>query len=121
MITVKGVYGEELALLYKEAKKEINEFSGAVVAKDGENSCGYCLFEIKDGKMTITEIDPSINLSMADGVLRSALHIAVCRNITDAFYSCNEEIMEKLCFIENKQEKRLKISKLFESCCCNKN
>ncbi len=119
MITVKGVYGEELASLYRTAKKEINEYSGAVLAKDGENCCGYCLFEIKDGKMIITEIDPTINLSMADGVLRSALHIAVCRNITDAFYSGGEELFEKLCFIENKDEKRLKISKLFESCCCN--
>lgn len=120
MITVKGVYGEELALLYNTAKKEINEYSGAVLANDGEKNCGYCLFEIKDGKITVTEIDPSLNLSMADGVLRSALHIAVCRNIADAFYVGDEELFEKLCFIENRQEKRLKLSKLFESCCCNK-
>lgn len=120
MITVKGVYGEELVALYKAANKELNEFSGAVLAKENEKDCGYCLFEIKDGKMTITEIDKNINLSMADGVLRSALHIAVCRNITDAFYSQDEEKFEKLNFILSKEEKRLNINKLFESCCCAK-
>ncbi len=119
MITVKGVYGEDLSSLYKKAGVNLTQNSGGVQATDGSTPCGYCLFEIEDNKMIITNIDPSINLSMADGVLRSALHIAVCRNISEAFYSGNEELFEKLNFILNKQEKRLNINKLFESCCCN--
>ncbi len=118
MITVKGVYGDNLVSLYKLANAEITENSGGVQALDGTTPCGYCLFEIVDNKMVITKIESGIPLSMADGVLRSALHIAVCRNIADAFYSSGEELFEKLCFIENKEEKRLKIGKLFESCCC---
>ena len=48
---------------------------------------------------------------LADGILRSALHIAAERSIMDARYAENasEELFEKLGFVKNKEEKQLDI------------
>lgn len=104
---------------------EFGEFSGAVSAVCNGERLGYCLFELDSKKMTVLEIEPKDNLSLADGILRSALHNAVCAKVIRAEYTeaSPVEIFEKLDFILNKEENTLNISKLFKSChsCGNKN
>lgn len=104
---------------------EVTEFSGAVSAVCNGERLGYCLFELDSKKMTVLEIQPRTDLSLADGTLRSALHNAVCAKVIRAEYrdSSPVEIFEKLDFILNRDENTLNISKLFKSChsCGNKN
>ena len=111
--------------LFLENSVEFNEKSGVVVARENEKVCGYCFYYMDNKTVVIEKIMPLNDIFLADGILRSALHVAVCNNINDAFYSDNapEDLFDKLRFILNKQEKRLNINKLFESCCScgNKN
>ena len=57
---------------------------------------------------------------LADGLLRSTLHVAAERSVLNAFYegADTERLCEKLGFILNRDEKRLDTDKLFKSCCC---
>jgi len=99
-----------------------NDFSGAVIAKDREEILGYCLYALEEKQFTVFEIEPKDDIMLADGILRSALHIAAERSIMDARYAENapEELFEKLGFVKNKEEKQLDIDKLFGGCHCGK-
>ena len=94
------------------------------MARNGDDFLGCCLYEIDNQKIVINFLTPEDDIMLADGILRSALHIADFRGITDAFYSqpALEVILKRLDFIKNEQEKSLKIEKLHESsCCCQQN
>ncbi len=95
-----------------------NENSNCVLAKSGEEILGYSLFDIDQEKILIRYIEPLNNLGLADGILRSTLHVAAERFIFNAFYddTVPEEFFKKLDFIKNQSEKRLDIDKLFKSC-----
>ena len=58
---------------------------------------------------------------LADGILRSALHVAAQSFVLDAFYddSAPVDLFKRLGFIKNADEKRLDIDKLFGGCNCN--
>ena len=73
-------------------------------------------------KITVNYIEPQADLGLADGILRSTLHVAAERSIMNAFYGGNiEEIIKNLNFVKNVEEKTLDIDKLFSSCCsCGK-
>ena len=114
----------EINRLFLENGLEVTEFSGCVKAKCGEEVLGFCLYDLDKNGIVIYKIIPENDLMLADGILRSTLHVAAERSIMNAFYS--GEDIEKLCdrlgFIKNREEKRLDIGKLFESCCsCRKN
>lgn len=115
---------EEVESLFNAHGLTFTHISGAVSAECDGKRLGYCLFELDGKKMTVLEIQPRNDLSLADGILRSALHNAVCAKVIRAEYldSSPVEIFEKLDFILNRQEKTLNISKLFKSChsCSNK-
>ncbi|MDO4743400.1 MAG: hypothetical protein Q4B04_05145 [bacterium] len=93
------------------------DFSMAVVARFGDEVLGYCLFDLGEN-IVIRSITPTDDLMLADGILRSALHVAVENNILQAFWADNmsEELFVKLNFIDDLQERRLRIMKLFDSC-----
>lgn len=116
---------DEVKKLFSLHSLSFGEFSGGVSAVCDGKLLGYCLFELDDKKMTVLELVPKDNLSLADGILRSALHNAVCKKVIRAEYSDSSPvtIFEKLGFILNPEEKTLDISKLFKSChsCGNKN
>ena len=79
----------------------------------------YSIFVI----ITIIFLEPSDDIMLADGILRSALHVADFRAITKAFYSdsVSVDLLKTLGFIKNSTEKTLDIEKLHESCCkCEK-
>ena len=115
----------EIEKLFSNHSLSVTEFSGAVSAVCEGETLGYCLFELDNKKMTILEIEPKNDLSLADGILRSALHNAVCAKVIRAEYleSSPVELFRKLDFILDKDERTLDISKLFKSChsCANKN
>ncbi len=109
----------EINRLFLENGLEFTEFSGCVKAKCGEEVLGFCLYSLDKSGMVIYKIVPENDLSLADGILRSTLHVAAERSIMNAFYSGGdiEKLCEKLGFIKDRAEKRLNINRLFESCC----
>lgn len=109
----------EISRLFSENGLEFTESSGCVSAKCGQEVLGFCLYDLDKTGITIYKIVPENDLGLADGILRSTLHVAAERSIMNAFYrgGDTEKLCEKLDFIKDKAEKSLKINKLFESCC----
>lgn len=109
--------------LFEKCGIEQNENSACLLATDGKKDFGFSLFDITKEKMVIKYIEPLDDLGLADGILRSTLHIACERFVMKAYYESTvpESFFEKLQFIKDKEEKSLNIDKLFISCCnCNK-
>lgn len=116
---------EEIKSLFDKHSLEYNEFSGCVIAQCGEEKLGYCLYSLDSKKMIVLDIEPKNDLALADGILRSAIHNAVCAKVIKVYYSENApvDIFEKLGFILSSKDKTLDVSKLFKSChsCSEKN
>ena len=107
---------ERVAAYFAECGCEFSENSGCVTAKEGEETLGFCLYNM-DRTMTVLRLSPQEDLMLADGILRSTLHVAVDAGVTDAYYDAAiEEICRRLDFIESYPEKRLALGKLFQSC-----
>ncbi len=104
--------------IYRERNIEKNKTSCLLEAKDRDRLEGFCLFDIDGEKIVIRDIEPQKDLFLADGVLRSALHVAAERFIFNAFYAHTvpEEFFRKLGFIKSETDKTLDIDKLFKSC-----
>lgn len=104
---------------FKERNFEFTENAQCVTAQNGQELLGLCLFELDKKKITILHIEPLNDIPLADGILRSTLHVAAEKSIMDAFYADTvpEEFLEKIKFIKEKSEKSLDINKLFQSCC----
>ena len=109
---------EKIARLFKDNNIEQNENSLCLIANDGEKDLGFSLFDITEEKMLIKYIEPLNDLSLADGILRSTLHIAAQRFVTDVYYdtTTDKDVFEKLGFIKDKSKKTLNVDKLFMSC-----
>lgn len=109
---------EKIARLFKDNNIEQNENSLCLIANDGEKDLGFSLFDITKDKMLIKYIEPLNDLSLADGILRSTLHIAAQRFVTDVYYdtTTDKDVFEKLGFIKDKSKKTLNVDKLFMSC-----
>lgn len=114
---------EEIKNLFCEYQLDFNANSGCVKAVCDGEILGFSLYNMDKSGITIFKISPEDDLALADGVLRSTLHIAAQRSIMDAYYADKsvETFCQKLDFIKNKDEKRIDINKLFQSCCgCDK-
>lgn len=114
--------GEKIKELFLSSNKEFTENSYAVTAKSGEEVLGYCIFTIADKTVTIHNLEPKEDIMLADGILRSALHVAAERFIFSAKYD-NEEIenlLDNLLFIKDKAAKVIDMDKLFGGCGCGK-
>ena len=118
MITLKTVEKEEGKTFFQKENLNFNVNSYCLCAKDGQEVLGYSLFDIENQKMIIRAIEPQNDLMLLDGVLRSTLHIAASRNLTEAIWSDNapEKIFKTLGFIN--EQNTLNIGKLYESKCC---
>ena len=122
MLYLGPINHEESKTYFDKANIKFNENSGCVCCKDGNEILGFCLYDLDNEKMTVKYIEPLNDISLADGILRSTLHIAAERSILNAFYldTVPEDFLEKINFIKDKNEKQLDIEKLFKSCCsCN--
>lgn len=109
---------DKLAKLYVENNVKMSENSMAVVCADGEDVLGLCLFDMLDNSLVIHKLAPQNDLFLADGILRSALHVGVENEIMLAFYSENApvDVFSKLKFIKNENNRELNVDKLFSSC-----
>ena len=108
--------------LYTHLGLKYNDGSLAIRAMSGEECLGYALFFIENHKETVFAVEPKEDRMLADGLLRSALHVGCERGIIEAFYFGENytELYEKIDFIENKEEKKLKLQNLFTDCCACK-
>lgn len=110
--------------LYKENEICFNQNSFAVTAICGQEILGYCLYDLTDKEMVLHSVNPIGDLPLADGIIRSTLHVAAERSILNAFYDNDsiKSVLELLDFIENETEKKVNINKLFTGCnSCKKN
>ena len=123
MITISPEKDKALVeKLFCENGISVSEFSSVVVAKFGSEVLGFCLYELDAKKIVIHKVSPEDDIMLADGILRSALHVAAERSAMDARYSefADEKLFEKLSFIKNQAERTLDIDKLFGGCSCQK-
>lgn len=109
---------EKLEVLYKKYSVPFGADSIAIVASDGDEVLGCCLFDLDKSCETVHFIEPQSDVMFADGLLRSALHVAVENGIESAFYSENapEALFNGLGFIKNAETRELNVEKLFTSC-----
>ena len=124
MIEIKTVQSfDELKKLYEKRNIEFKDFCMAIRAVDNDEELGVCLLSLTPNGIYIKDIEPKDDLSLADGVLRSALHVAVFHNVSNAFYedTAPNEIFKRLGFILDEAQKTLNINKLFESGCSCQN
>lgn len=123
MITVSPEKDKSIVeKLFSQNGVAASDFSSAVIAKFGDEILGYCLYDLEERKITVHKISPEEDIMLADGILRSALHVASERSIMDAYYSelAPEALFDKIGFIKNREEKTLDIDKLFGGCGCKK-
>lgn len=108
--------------LYKSLNLEYNDNYLAIRAMDRDECLGFSLFMIEENSETVFAVEPKEDRMLADGLLRSALHVGTERGITEAFYYGENyiELYEKINFIEDKEQKKLKLQNLFTDCCCCK-
>ena len=121
MITVSPEKDKNLTeQLYGRLGVPFGEKSECVIARSGEDILGFCLFSVTGDEVTVHAVSPKEDILMADGVLRSALHVASGRFIFKARYDNKEfeDLFEKIGFIKDKKEKTLDIDKLFRGCGC---
>jgi len=97
---------DKIKKFYDNINFPCNEFSGVVVATEREKQIGFCLYDLTDKKMVIKKIEPIADIPLADGILRSTLHVAAERSIMDTFYEGEEleKLCEKLNFIKSKKK-----------------
>ncbi len=110
--------------LFEKHNLKTDDNSGCVIASEKENTLGYCLYSLTSKAITVFAVEPQSDIPLADGILRSALHVAAENFVLDAYYDDNApiDLFKKLDFIKNADEKRLNIDKLFGGCNChNKN
>lgn len=114
--------GVKIEELFKKHNLAIDEFSGCVIASQNDEVLGYCLYSLSKIKMTIFAVEPKSDIPLADGILRSALHVAAENFVLDTFYAdcAPVDLFRTLAFIKNEDEKRLNIDKLFGGCNCHK-
>ncbi len=110
----------EIEKLFNNHGLKTDEFSGCVIANEKQKVLGYCLYSLNKKTMTVFAVEPQNDIPLADGILRSALHVAAENFVLDTFYDdcAPVELFRMLGFVKNEDEKRLNIDKLFGGCSC---
>lgn len=113
---------QTVSAFYAKHGLKVTGASKLVRAMLGQQCLGYCLFELSGTTATVQVVAPVGDAMLADGLLRSALHVACQHGATAAYYSnpALEPLLEKINFLQNKAEKSLKLNNLYSGCChCN--
>ena len=107
--------------LYLSAGQTVTKNSAAVSARCGTECLGYCLYELENGTLTVTRLEPETDAMLADGILRSALHAGIVAGASLARYddTAPEKLLTELNFT-GVSPHELKLEKLFEDCNCQK-
>ena len=108
----------KIKILFEEKNFLYTENSSAVIAAQKDDVLGYCLFNLFEKGIEVLFLCPVDDIMLADGILRSALHVAAEHSAMDAHYtdSMDEKLLDKLNFIKDKVTKSLDIDKLFKGC-----
>ncbi len=111
----------KITALFNNHNIKADENAGCVIASTGDTVLGYCLYSLTQKTMTVFAVEPQSDIPLADGILRSALHVAAENFVLDAYYAdCAPiDLFRTLDFIKNEDEKRLNIDKLFGGCNCH--
>ncbi len=111
----------KITALFGEHNIKTDENSGCVIASTGDTVLGYCLYSLTQKTMIVFAVEPQSDIPLADGILRSALHVAAENFVLDARYAdCAPiDLFRTLDFIKNEDEKQLNIDKLFGGCNCH--
>ncbi len=123
MITVLPVKDRDrIVELFCQNGITLSDISSAVEASDGHESLGYCLFDLSEKGILVHALEPRGDAFLADGILRSALHVAAERSAMDARYAATapEQLLKNLGFVHEGREGVLDIDLLFGGCCCEK-
>ena len=121
MVEVKELSKEKAKSLFCENNLSFcEETAFAISALDGEETLGTCLYDMTSSSVTVRFIDPVNDLTMADSMLRSALFIAANRGIMEAYFDApvTVELVKKLGFLGNADNKTIDITNLFNPCGC---
>ncbi len=113
---------QQITEYFKKHNLKIDACSGCVTATENNDIIGYCLYRLTKEGITVFAVEPQNDIMLADGILRSALHVAAENFVFDAFYTDTApvDLFKKLDFIKNADQKRLNIDKLFGGCGCKK-
>jgi len=113
---------EQIEKAFGESGFDFCETSGLVAAKERDTILGYCLYDLTDEKMTLLKIEPQNDILLADGIIRSTLHVGTERFVLDAYYIDPnlDELFTKLDFVKDKEKRQLNTDKLFGGCHCQK-
>ena len=114
---------EKIKQRFEDNNFEYTEKSGFVTAECGGEEIGFCLYYLDEKGICILNLEPQNDIMLADGVLRSALHVAAERSAMDARYSSTapKELFKRLGFIKDEDERTLNIDMLFGGCGCKAN
>ncbi len=112
----------QISEFFKKHSLTVDDFSGCVIATEKDIVIGYCLYRLDPKTITVFVVEPQSDIMLADGILRSALHVAAENFVLDAFYDDGApvDLFKKLDFIKNADQKTLNIDKLFGGCGCKK-
>ena len=95
------------------------ENRGVMAAVDRDEVLSFSVFSLNADSMTIEYIVPEDDIPLADGMLRSTIHVGLTRGKNEVFYAdtVSLKLLETLRFIKDPERKLLNSDKLFQSCC----
>ena len=122
MISLAPVKDKSVIIkMFKDNSVEYGENSGCLTAVGHDGLMGYSLYSLDSERMIVYKIFPESDLPLADGILRSTLHIATQRSVMNTYSTEDtKQLCEKLGFIKDRASSLLDIDRLFSNCCRGK-
>ena len=119
MIEIKKITdANEVQALCKSVGLNCSDSTLAAAMVDREERLGFSVFDLFNGYAVLRWLEPTDNIALADGMLRSSIHIALQNQCASVYYedTVSESLLEQLGFIMNREQKQLNTHKLFETC-----
>ena len=93
-----------------------------MAATDKGEVIAYTVFSLLNDSLYLERVVPLDDPLMADGMIRSTLHVAAERGLAEAFYTdgVDETVLKRFRFVKDSERKTLDVGILFTDCCCGK-
>lgn len=120
MIEIKVITDAEKSREY--LSRHGAEGKSLLAATDGEEIIAYTIFSVDGKTAEIQYIVPEEDILLADGMIRSTIHVVLSRGALAVHYadSVSEKLLKTLDFILDSEKKLLDSDKLYRACCCEK-